>query len=394
MISCRILRTDGAPTTLRGSGRLFRGACRPGHNLQLHPSFLERSVRPGPDHRCARRYRSVHHGRLEHVSLDALGLSGYTSGSFTTAHPAPPTGTNNCSDPGVNGDDGEAILDAEWSSAAAPNAAIVLVSCTDTTNFGGFIGFQNLLNASSTPPSIVSISYGESEPDLGSSTNAYINALYQQAVAEGVSVFVSSGDEGAASSDADLTPGHTRVTLSANFFSTPYNVSVGGTDFGDTYNGSNGTYWASSNTSTFGSALSYIPEIPWNDSCAGGLLAGYFGYATTYGTSGFCNSSTGDEFLTTASGSGGPSGCATGKASTTGVVGGSCAGYAKPSWQSVFGNPSDGVRDIPDVYSSLQTVSGGTSMWHAFLTSLTVERPALALPTRGRASVGHQFRHR
>ena len=32
------------------------------------------------------------------------------------------------------------------------------------------------------------------------------------------------------------------------------------------------------------------------------------------------------------------------------MVGGTCAGYAKPSWQSGFiGNPSDGVRDIPDV---------------------------------------------
>jgi subtilase family serine protease len=32
------------------------------------------------------------------------------------------------------------------------------------------------------------------------------------------------------------------------------------------------------------------------------------------------------------------------------VVSGTCAGYAKPSYQSgLFGNPSDGVRDIPDV---------------------------------------------
>jgi hypothetical protein len=31
------------------------------------------------------------------------------------------------------------------------------------------------------------------------------------------------------------------------------------------------------------------------------------------------------------------------------VVSGTCAGYPKPAWQSVFGNPSDGVRDLPDV---------------------------------------------
>lgn len=32
-----------------------------------------------------------------------------------------------------------------------------------------------------------------------------------------------------------------------------------------------------------------------------------------------------------------------------GVVSGSCKSYAKPSWQSLLGVPSDGVRDIPDV---------------------------------------------
>jgi subtilase family serine protease len=77
-----------------------------------------------------------------------------------------------------------------------------LASCADTaTNFGGFIALQNLLNAG-TPPAIVSVSYGESEPVMGATYNASVSSLYQQAVSEGVSIFVSSGDEGAASSDA------------------------------------------------------------------------------------------------------------------------------------------------------------------------------------------------
>ena len=125
-----------------------------------------------------------------------LGLSSYTAGSFTEVHPAPPSGTDNCSDPGVNGDEVEAILDAEWASAGAPNAAILLASCANGTNFGGFVALQNILNTSGTPPAIVSISYGDSEPDLGAAGNAYINALYQQAVTLGVSVFVASGDQG------------------------------------------------------------------------------------------------------------------------------------------------------------------------------------------------------
>ena len=237
-----------------------------------------------------------------------FGLSGYTAGSFTQVHPTGSGGA--CSNPGVlSGNEGEAELDAEWASAAAPSAAIELASCSDTsTNFGGLIALQNLINGSS-PPGIVSISYGECETLNGATANAAFNSTYQQAAALGVSVFVSSGDEGAASCDANLTKATHGIAVSG-FASTPYNVAVGGTDFGDTYAGTTATYWNSSNTSVYGSAKSYIPEIPWNDSCASVLIATASGYSTTYGTSGFCNSSTGKaDYLTTAGGSGGPSGC-------------------------------------------------------------------------------------
>ena len=298
-----------------------------------------------------------------------FGLSSYPSGSFAQVHPAPGSGTNNCSNPGVNGDDGEAILDAEWASAAAPSAAIELASCSDTnTTFGGLIALQNLLNESSTPPAIVSISYGECEAYNGASANAAYSSAYQQAVSEGVSVFVSSGDEGAASCDADESSATHGIGVSG-FASTPYNVAVGGTDFGDSYANTNNSYWNTSNTSTYGSALSYIPEIPWNDSCASTLIASYEGYGATYGSSGFCNSVNGEGFLTVVSGSGGPSGCATGTPSTSGVVSGTCKGYGKPSWQSILGNPSDGVRDIPDV--SLFAANGVWGHYYVFCWSDT-----------------------
>jgi hypothetical protein len=279
-----------------------------------------------------------------------FGLSTYTDGSFTQIHPAPPTGTNNCTDPGVNGDDGEAILDAEYSSAAAPSAAIELVSCADTATFGGLIAIQNLLNESTTPPAIMSMSYGECEVFNGASSNAAFSLAFQQAVTEGVSVFVSSGDEGAASCDANEDNATHGIGVSG-WASSPYDVAVGGTDFGDTYAGTNSTYWsATNNPSTYESALSYVPEIPWNDSC-GSVLISFFltGSTITYGSSGFCNSAEGAGGLTTASGSGGPSGCATGAPSVSGVVSGTCAGWPKPSWQTVLGNPGDGVRDLPDV---------------------------------------------
>jgi len=322
-----------------------------------------------------------------------FGLStNFPAGSFTQVHP---NSGNNCTDPGVNpdGDDGEATLDAEWASAAAPSAAIELASCSSTTTPGQFIALQNLLNGSS-PPAIVSISYGAPETDDGAAGNAFISAVYQQAAGEGVSVFVSAGDAAGALSDQGCTvPCEAQHGINVNGWgSTVYNVAVGGTDFGDTYSGTNSTYWGSTNTSTYGSALSYIPEIPWNDSCASVLLATFVsGSGVTYGTSGFCNSAPGGNFLNVAGGSGGPSACATGTPSVPGVVSSTCAGYAKPSWQSVFGNPSDGVRDLPDV--SLFAANGiwGHSYVYCFSDPSNGGRPCTGAPSSWSLAGGTSF---
>ena len=48
----------------------------------------------------------------------AFGLSSYP-GTLTQVQPPPKSGANNCSNPGTNGDEIEAALDAEWSSAVA-----------------------------------------------------------------------------------------------------------------------------------------------------------------------------------------------------------------------------------------------------------------------------------
>jgi hypothetical protein len=302
-----------------------------------------------------------------------LGLSGYTSGSFTTVHPAPSSGTNNCASPGVIApNDAEAILDAEWASAAAPNAAIVMATCADSgATFGGLIAVQNLINASSQPPSIMSISYGQCETVNGAAANAAYNSVYQQAATEGVSVFVAAGDSGAAGCDNSAANATNGIGVNA-FASTPYNVAVGGTDFSDTYAGTNTTYWNSTNTSTFGSAISYIPEIPWNNSCAGALLSNYEGHNLTYGSSSLCNDpSLGSLLQTTVAGGGGPSACATGTPSpaNSSIVSGTCQGWPKPSWQSVVGNPNDGVRDTPDV--SLFAADGLWGHYYVFCWSDT-----------------------
>jgi subtilase family serine protease len=312
----------------------------------------------------------------------AFGLSGYTSGSFTQVHPAPATGQNNCTNPPLNGDDGEAILDAEYSSAAAPSAAIELVSCGDTSTFGGLIAIQNLVNGKTMPPAVISISYGECEAALGETANAAYSAVYAQAVTEGVSVFAAAGDAGAAGCNEDQSNATNGIGISG-FASTPYNVAVGGTDFGDTYAGTNANYWSLTNSATYGSALSYVPEIPWDDSCASSLVATFVGYSSTYGVNSYCNAA--GYNITTFAGSGGPSACA------TGTSGGSCAGYPKPSWQAIVGNPNDGVRDIPDV--SLFAATGIWGHYYVFCDSDTGNSgtPCVGSPSGWSAAGGTSF---
>src|SRR5580658_1018994 len=96
----------------------------------------------------------------------ALGLSStFADGSIMTIHPAPPSGPSNCTPPSppTQGDTSglgaevEATVDAEWSSAAAPSAAIVIASCTNA-----LIALQNVVHAAQ-PPAIVSFSISTCE---------------------------------------------------------------------------------------------------------------------------------------------------------------------------------------------------------------------------------------
>jgi hypothetical protein len=306
------------------------------------------------------------------VFRSTFGLNLYPYGSLTEVHPASGAG-GACSDPGINGDDSEAAIDVEWASAAAPNAAIVMASCTDTTNFGGFIALQNMLTNGGPVPGIVSISYGTSETENGAAANSYINTLYQTAATAGVSVFVSSGDSAAAASDRGDTAAIYGINVSA-YASTQYDVAVGGTDFGDTAAGTTATYWNSTNGTYYNSAKSYVPEIPWNESCASGVLVNYEGFSTAYGASGFCNAY--PYYADTIGGSGGPSGCATGARAIDYTVSGTCAGYGKPSWQSILGNPNDGVRDLPDV-----ALFASAGFWdHYYVVCFSAEASCAGLP--------------
>ncbi len=249
----------------------------------------------------------------------SFGLSGYAA-TLSVTHPG-------CGDPGSNGDEGEAALDAEWATAIAPAAAITLASCSNAT--GGIqASLQGLVDAAA-PPRVISVSFGECEAQLGSAAAQSWAALLQQGAAEGVSIFVSTGDSGSAGCDQGAAIASNGIAVNG-LASSQYDVAVGGTDFSDFATNTVSTYWNATNTGAYGSAKSTIPEIPWNDTCANPVLATYEGSA---GTLGFFNTSTGSNFL-----------------APGGAGGGASTLFAKPSFQSgVYGIPNDHARDLPDV---------------------------------------------
>jgi subtilase family serine protease len=73
-----------------------------------------------------------------HTFRRTFGLDAkYPRGSFKQIHPQSsflPYNGGSCADPGVNPAESEAIADAEWATAAAPSAEIVLAACADTTH--------------------------------------------------------------------------------------------------------------------------------------------------------------------------------------------------------------------------------------------------------------------
>jgi subtilase family serine protease len=272
-----------------------------------------------------------------------FNLARFTAGTLTTQHPG-------CGNPGVNanGDDVEAALDVEWASAAAPDAAIVLASCQQTaTTDGVTLAMTNLINGKAGTK-VISVSYGTCETQNTPPGNLFYSTLFQQAVMQGISVFVATGDAGPTDCSG-FTDGTTFGIGVSGWASTPYDIAVGGTDFADAYLKQSATYFGANGPGN-ANAKSYVPEQAWNDTCAGTLFTAVEGFATSYNITGFCNVAAGKPYRILGGGEGGPSSCATGTAPASGVVGGTCKGWPKPAWQTgVVGIPHDGVRDIPDV---------------------------------------------
>jgi subtilase family serine protease len=277
----------------------------------------------------------------------AFGVSGSSFGlpaQQFTSMPVPASAGG--SDPGETNDssEDEAYLDTEILGALAPGAQLILVSDTDASLAAQYAIDQNLA-------AILNISFGECE-GAQSSYNATVASMYAQAVAEGITITVSSDDAGVVGCIAESDLGVTNDVNSNGFAvnglaSTPYNLAVGGTDFNDLSSSTAALYWTTTNQSgTLASAVSHIPEMVWNDSCANPVFASAYGNGDTIA---FCNTTTiqgqSNPFINIIGGGSGVSGC-----TTTNSNGDCTGGYAQPGWQQgVPGITNFGGRALPDV---------------------------------------------
>ncbi|HEY6765957.1 MAG TPA: protease pro-enzyme activation domain-containing protein [Candidatus Sulfotelmatobacter sp.] len=211
-------------------------------------------------------------------------------------------------DPGdVQGDDVESTLDVTWSGAVATGAQIDFVTSASTNTTDG-VDLSEVYIIENNLASIMTESYSSCEFGATQTDAQGVSALAEQAAAQGITYFVSTGDNGAEGcDDPSVEPASGSFPVSVNILaSSPFTVAVGGTEFNE--NGQDSLYWSSS-SQQFESVLSYIPENVWNESCITancGLWSGSGGASTL---------------------------------------------FSKPSWQAGAGLniPTDAMRDLPDV---------------------------------------------
>jgi len=202
------------------------------------------------------------------------------------------------SNPGRNGDEIEALLDIEWAHAVAPGAAVnVYIGNSATATIDPLVDALARAVKDNTCGAI-SVSYGF----CGASNSFYnstLDSIFVQAAAQGQSIFISSGDQGAAGLvlNGAGTACIVGTTPNVNEMAADPNVTgVGGTQFTPNFDPS-------------GNDLGSTAESVWDDSS---------------GASG----------------------------------GGKSAIFRKPTYQNSV-TPADSARDLPDVAMGASPISPG-----------------------------------
>jgi len=227
------------------------------------------------------------------------------------------------------GDEGESDLDIEWSGGVAKSATIIFVyaglnsgdACGQARSNSVWNALDYAVQHNVAP--FISTSYGNCESGNGQAFALQVQGWAKQGQTQGQTIVSASGDAGAADCESSTSTSATTGLAVDMPASIPEVTGAGGNEFtGDAAGAVSGTapnttaasdppYWLASGTGSdvVVTAEQYIPEEAWND--------------TTN-----VNNTT---HILSASG------------------GGASLYFAKPTWQTGTGVPSDGFRDVPDI---------------------------------------------
>jgi kumamolisin len=171
-------------------------------------------------------------GKGETIGIVELGggfstsdLSTYFQGLGVTEPSVTAVGVDGgANSPGTDQNaDGEVMLDIEVAGAVAPGAAIAVYFAPNTDQ--GFIdAVSTAVHDATRKPSVVSISWGQSEDSWTAQARTQMEQIFTDAGAMGVTITVAAGDNGSADSVTDGQQ-HTDFPASA-----PHALACGGTN--------------------------------------------------------------------------------------------------------------------------------------------------------------------
>jgi pseudomonalisin len=163
---------------------------------------------------------------LQQDVIDFEGLFGITSNVPNVIHDG--------DDPGNLGgsEEAEALLDATWSSAIAPDSRVWFVLSASTNTTDG-VTLSELYIIDNNVGDVMTESFSGCEAAFSSTEAAGVEALAEQAAAEGITYIVATGDAGAAGCDyASESTAQGPVSVNA-LASTPFTIALGGTQFNE-----------------------------------------------------------------------------------------------------------------------------------------------------------------
>ena len=177
--------------------------------------------------------------------------------------------------PGINSDESEGLLDVEWLHAAVPGAAIRYYLGDDNNSVNGGVVDALAKAVSDNVCSVIAMSFDFCGSNM-SNVAAFFAPTLAQAAAQGQSVLIATGDQGAAGivyssvQQACVTGTSLNVPIPA---SDPNATAVGGTSFTPNFGGVGGVVTGTINDT---------PSMVWNDLGSGGGGLSFFSAKPSY----------------------------------------------------------------------------------------------------------------